>query len=143
MRPANLVILCIAALPKLPEKSPQKCYLIWYLGAWTERFGSLCRRLEHKVNELGGKKCLYAHGYYTEEEFWDIYDHKKYETLRSKYHATYLPSVYDKVNVNVEAEKKASKESWIVWLFTLFWSIWPLSGLYGVLHVMIGDYLGK
>lgn len=69
-----------------------------------------------------------------------IYDRKKYETLRSKYHATYLSSVYDKVNVNVEAEKKASKESWIVWLFALFWSIWPLSGLYGVLHVIIGGY---
>ena len=31
-RPANLVILRIAALPKLPEKSPQKCYLILVFG---------------------------------------------------------------------------------------------------------------
>jgi delta24-sterol reductase len=47
------------------------------------------------------QKCLYAHAYYTEEEFWDIYDEGKYKGLRTKYHAESLPSVYGKRNVPV------------------------------------------
>jgi Delta24-sterol reductase len=100
------------------------------------------RKLEQKVQELGGKKWLYAHAYYTEEEFWSIYDRREYDALRTKYHATYLPSIYDKVKVDVTAEEKAIRESWVVWLLALFWSIWPLSGLYGVYKAwMGGDYL--
>jgi delta24-sterol reductase len=55
------------------------------------------RALEQKVKELGGLKWLYAHSYYTEDEFWDIYDKEEYDAVRSKYHAETLPSVYQKV----------------------------------------------
>ena len=100
------------------------------------------RRLEHKVLELDGLKALYAHTYYTEDEFWEIYDKKKYEILRTKYHATYLPNIYDKVKVDVAEKKRILRESWKAWLSTWFWSIWPLMGLYGVFHVLFrGRYL--
>ena len=91
------------------------------------------RRLEHKVRELGGRKFLYAHAYYTEEEFRDIHDRKQND---AKYHATYLPSVYEKVRIDFPAE--VMSESWVVWLLALFWSIWPFSRIYGVLPVLIG-----
>ncbi len=32
-----------------------------------------------------------------ENEFWNIYDKQWYDALRTKYHAAYLPGVYDKV----------------------------------------------
>jgi hypothetical protein len=100
------------------------------------------RELEKKVQELGGKKWLYAHAYYTEEEFWASYDRKSYDALRSKYHATYLPSVYDKVRVDVDADEAAIRASRTAWLMAVFWSIWPLRGLYGVYKaIMGGDYL--
>lgn len=100
------------------------------------------RLIERKVHELGGAKCLYAHTYYTETEFWDIYDRTTYEALRSRYYASYLPSVYDKVKVEVASENWESSKSLISWILGVFWSIWPLGALYGVLHaVKGGDYL--
>ncbi|MCJ1327969.1 hypothetical protein MMC10_004644 [Thelotrema lepadinum] len=100
------------------------------------------RALELKVHQLGGKKWLYAHAYYTEDEFWDNYDRKSYDALRSKYYATHLPSVYDKVKVDADAEEAAIHASWTAWLLALFWCIWPLRGLYGVYKVIVGgDHL--
>ena len=88
------------------------------------------RDLEHKLRELGGMKWLYAHTYYDEDEFWEMYDRKWYESLREKYDATSLPSVYEKVKVDVEAEKKAEAENASV-LGSLA-STWPFSGFYGI-----------
>jgi len=42
------------------------------------------RSLERKVADLGGKKWLYAHAYYTEEEFWNIHNRESYDALRKK-----------------------------------------------------------
>ncbi|CAI4212830.1 unnamed protein product [Parascedosporium putredinis] len=42
----------------------------------------LNRLLEAKLAELGGRKCLYAQTYYTEDEFWANYDRAAYEALR-------------------------------------------------------------
>ncbi|OKL58486.1 hypothetical protein UA08_06016 [Talaromyces atroroseus] len=116
---------------------------IWGPGPKDRRkFVEWNRNLERKVHELEGQKWLYAHTYYTEEEFNQIYDRETYDALRRKYHATYLPSVYDKVNIDITAEERALKESWTLWLLALFWSIWPLSGLYGVYKAAFGgDYL--
>lgn len=102
-----------------------------------DRFVGYNRDLERKVYELGGKKWLYAHAYYTEEEFWRIYDWKSYNALRQKYFATHLPTIYDKVKVDVNAERQAVRVSWITWFLALFWSIWPISGVYGVLHTLV------
>ena len=100
------------------------------------------RDLERKVSALNGRKWLYALTYHTEEEFWNIYDREKYNALREKYHATYLPTIYDKVKVNVEAEERMRASSWIAWVHAMFWSVWPLRGVYGVYKAVGGgDYL--
>jgi delta24-sterol reductase len=54
---------------------------IWDMGpADPHAFIQLNRDFEAKATELGGMKCLYAHAYYTEQEFWDIYDEEKAST---------------------------------------------------------------
>jgi len=65
------------------------------------------RQLERKLAELGGMKVLYSHTYYTEEEFWQIYDRKWYEDLRRRYGATSLPNVYEKVKMDMNSLKSA------------------------------------
>jgi len=118
-----------------PEASPEFMmnFGVWGPGSKNRReFVRQNRLLEHKLDELGGRKWLYAHTYYTEEEFWSIYDRTAYDKLRAKYGASYLPSVYDKVKVDIEDEERAVETSWTAWLLWLVWSIWPLRGLYGV-----------
>lgn len=110
---------------------------IWDMGPKdSHAFIRLNRDFEQKVTDLGGMKCLYAHAYYTEQEFWDIYDKDKYMELRKKYYAESLPSVYDKVKVDLQgvAEGRAEKREvgWSEWAYKSFWDIWPLGGLYGV-----------
>jgi delta24-sterol reductase len=107
-----------------------------------EAFVAWNRQFESMVHRLGGQKWLYAHAYYTEEEFKDIYKCDDYDALRKKYHASYLPTVYDKVKVDVAKERQAVEASWLAWLLAAFWSIWPLAGLYGVYKALLGgDYL--
>ena len=84
--------------------------------------------LERKLRELGGMKWLYAQTYYTEDAFWEMYDRKWYDSLRVKYDATSLPSVYEKVKVDLEAEKGAANASFEEFLK----GTWPISGLYGL-----------
>ncbi|KAL2257855.1 hypothetical protein VTK26DRAFT_9079 [Humicola hyalothermophila] len=104
----------------------------------------LNRALEREVARVGGRKWLYAHTYYTEDEFWAHYDRRAYDALRDKYGAGYLPSVYDKVKVDVEAEEAAIRTSWKARMLAMLWGIWPLRGLYGVYKAVIGgDYLLK
>ena len=120
----------------------------WLLnvGIWGEgpsrmdKFVEANRQLECKVHELRGKKWLYAHTYYTEEEFWAIYERRRYDALREKFHGTYLPNVYDKVKIDFGLGRMSN--GLLAWLHSVFWSIWPLRGLYGLLHAGIGrDYL--
>jgi delta24-sterol reductase len=67
------------------------------------------RQLESKVRKLGGRKVLYAHSYYTEREFWNIYDKKWYDSVRTKYAATVVfPDVYAKTTTR-PAKHKPSK----------------------------------
>ena len=87
------------------------------------------RQLESKLRELGGMKWLYAHTYYSENDFWEIYGREWYDQLRHKYHASSLPTVYDKVKIDVDAETRAIKSSWSLWLLSSFpfdgaWAIW-------------------
>jgi delta24-sterol reductase len=116
---------------------------VWGPGARdTGQFVEMNRRLERKADALGGKKCLYAQAYYTEDEFWKIFRRGEYDALRVKYHASHLPSVYDKVKVDIVAQQNRINASWDTWLLAFFWSIWPLSGVYGVLMAVItSDYL--
>ncbi|OAQ67234.1 galactose-1-phosphate uridylyltransferase [Pochonia chlamydosporia 170] len=90
------------------------------------------RAVEKTLSELGGRKWLYAHTFYTEREFWDVYDRAWYESLRLKYHATSLPSVYDKVKpVRKEGKHWTQKVA----------EMWPIGGLYGMCRAITsGDY---
>lgn len=124
--------------------------MLMNVGVWGPRlpnpdeFLAENRKLEHKVRELGGMKWLYAHCHYTKEEFWNIYDKEWYDGLRTKYHATYLPSVYDKTRFDRDVEQRAIQGSWLRWLFSFIWWIWPVPGIYGVLRVLMhSDYLSS
>jgi FAD/FMN-containing dehydrogenase len=47
--------------------------------------GHFNRRIEHVVQELGGRKSLYSTSFYTENEFWRIYNGETYWKLKSKF----------------------------------------------------------
>ena len=97
------------------------------------------RRIEAKLKSLGGMKWLYAQTFYTEDEFWTIYDRRWYEALRKKYKAEGLPSVYEKVRTQVDVDELGR-----MGIERGFWSVWPFAGVYGVLSVLKGgDYLRK
>jgi len=71
---------------------------------------SLNKVLERTVKDFGGRKCLYAHAYYDQKEFWDIYDHEYYVSMRNTYHATStFPDIYEKVHVKGEVKGSVSK----------------------------------
>ncbi|KAI1867296.1 hypothetical protein JX265_000867 [Neoarthrinium moseri] len=137
--------LCPLKTPKGPTFHPhlrgQGAGEMLNIGVWgwgpknREAFVKANRDLEAKVNELGGMKWLYAHTYYSDAEFWDAYGNREpYEALRSKYKATSLPNVYDKVRV-----KDAPPESgWKAWVK----STWPLGGLVGIVRgIQSKDYM--
>ena len=100
------------------------------------------RRLEQKTRELSGIKWLYARSYYTEDEFWDIYDRKWYDGLRTKYHANTLPTLYDKVKSDLSGceEPTGVWSNWPLNRIPGFWDIWPTAGLYGVFKAFMGLY---
>jgi hypothetical protein len=81
------------------------------------------RGLEKMLKDLGGMKWLYAHTYYPEAEFWEMFDKGWYEGLRAKYHAESLPSVWEKVRVDEERVRK-DEGGWR--------KRWPLGGLLGI-----------
>ncbi|TDZ24533.1 Delta(24)-sterol reductase [Colletotrichum orbiculare MAFF 240422] len=110
-----------------PEPEPMLNIGLWGWGPSDRKeFVAKNRALEHKLRELGGMKWLYAHTYYTEDEFWQVYDRKWYDELRAKYGATTLPTVFNKVKVDVDAREGAKS-----WRQTLK-SIPPIGGLYGI-----------
>lgn len=100
------------------------------------------RVLEAKVQEFKGKKWLYSHAYYTEEEFWAHYDKESYDRLREKYGATHLKSVFDKVAIDFEAQEAAATATPWKRFKHAVGDIWPVRGLYGVYKATTGgDYL--
>ncbi len=86
------------------------------------------RDLERKLRELGGMKWLYAHTYYDEDEFWEQFDREWYDKLRKKYGAESLPTVYEKVKVDIEKGKAAEDVSMLGKMV----KTWPVGGLYGI-----------
>jgi Delta24-sterol reductase len=100
------------------------------------------RAIEQKLSELGGLKCLYARAYYTEDEFWQIYNRPRYQALRVKYDATTLPSVYDKIKVDL-TPRRQPQGIWSTWPLSQMpdiWNAWPMSGVYGALRAAVGYY---
>ena len=88
---------------------------IWGLGSEDfVEFVETNRELEKKVQELGGKKWLYGHMYYTEDEFWQIYNKEIYDGLRKQWNAALLPNIYSKAK-STEVQQK-EKRLWRVLL---------------------------
>ena len=86
-----------------------KANLVVNVGVWGEvkkdfsHFVELNRDLEKFVDNLGGRKVLYAHAYYSRDEFWKIYDFEWYNALRDKYYANItFPDIYEKTFVSRE-----------------------------------------
>ncbi|KAF2754580.1 FAD-binding domain-containing protein [Pseudovirgaria hyperparasitica] len=101
------------------------------------------REMESKVREFGGVKWLYAQAFYTEEEFWSIYDRQAYDELRAKYHASNLPTVYSKTNAPL-VEPVPDPSTWRGWLRHKTFGVWPISGVYGVVSTVLSkEYLLK
>lgn len=131
---------------KKNEEGDEK--LMMNIGIWGPRlpnpsdFVKQNRRLERQVHAVGGMKWLYAHVHYSENEFWNIYNRDWYDALRTKYHAAHLPSVYDKVRFDFDAEERAARASWLRYLVGFVWWIWPVPGLWGLCCVLSGsDYM--
>lgn len=56
---------------------------------------------EDYAKKVKARKMLYAHAYYSEEEFWQIYDSTWYKKLRKKYYAEEIfPDVWEKTHVS-------------------------------------------
>lgn len=124
--------------PKGKHYSQDKLRVI-NVGVWgpgprnREDFIAANRAIEAKTKELDGLKCLYAHAYYTAPEFWDLYDKDSYDVLREKYHATLLPSVFDKVTNNGPPPANT--------IFERLKNTRPVRGIYGALFVFWGGKL--
>jgi delta24-sterol reductase len=100
-------------------------------------FVEINRGLERKLGELGGMKWLYAQVFCSEGEFWERYDREGYEALREKWHASSLPSVWEKVRRKDKGMEIKGVKGWL-------WKVWPVSGLYGVWRAWGGgEYLVK
>ena len=63
----------------------------------TNEFLAANRQPERLAKDLGGQKAFCGCAYYTEAEFWTIYDLEWYNGLRAKYGASSAVSVYDKM----------------------------------------------
>ncbi|MDE1919669.1 MAG: hypothetical protein KGH56_03150, partial [Patescibacteria group bacterium] len=81
--------------------------LVFNIGVWGEadkdfsEFVALNKDLERTLSEMGGRKMLYAHSYYSREEFWKTYDEAWYNSLRRAYSAeSAFPDVYEKTKVS-------------------------------------------
>ncbi|KAF1838584.1 FAD binding domain-containing protein [Decorospora gaudefroyi] len=100
------------------------------------------RDIEAKMRELGGLKWLYSRIFYTEDEWWQVYDKREYDELRSKYNATSLPSIWDKVKDR--GRKEEFGPGLKGWLKRIVRSNDLLSGFYGIYKaVKGGDYMLK
>jgi delta24-sterol reductase len=100
------------------------------------------RDIEARMRELGGLKWLYSRVFYTEDEWWQVYDKPKYEALRQKFNASSLPSIWDKVKDRGREEDFGRGLHGV--LKRIVKSNDFLSGLYGIYKAMRGgDYMLK
>ncbi|CAI6097626.1 unnamed protein product [Clonostachys chloroleuca] len=90
--------------PRVAEVADQRIFAVGVYGRGPdnhEAFVELNRKLELRSAELLGAKLLYARTYYTEDEFWTIYDKDVYHEIRAKYKADTLPTIYDKLKADM------------------------------------------
>lgn len=78
------------------------------------------KEFEDFARKVNARKMLYAHAYYSEEEFWKVYDKKWYEDLRKKYQAeNVFPDVWNKVKVFGRYKENVWPGIWKVFVDTL------------------------
>ena len=101
------------------------------------------REIEKKTTELGGLKWLYSRVFYTEDEWWQLYDREKYDNLRRKFGAIGLPSIWEKVRDR--GKKREEYGNGVKGLLKrMIRSNALLSGFYGIYKaVRGGDYILK
>ena len=90
--------------PRVAEIADERLFAVGVYGRGPrdpKAFHDLNRKLELRSAELLGAKLLYARTYYTEEEFWTIYDRDVYEQMRKKYRAEGLPTVFEKLKADM------------------------------------------
>ena len=84
----------------LYEMDSSKLYInfgFWDIVKTTHKEGHYNQKIENKIRELQGKKSLYSTSFYTEKEFWDLYNKKNYDKLKIKYDSKNgLSNLYDK-----------------------------------------------
>jgi delta24-sterol reductase len=126
------------------EESDNNTKEMLNIGVWgfgpeaPDAFVAKNRLLEKRLHDLGGRKWLYAHTYYSKDEFWNMYGREWYDKLREKYFATTLPDAYEKVKVDTVGSKKEVSSSTLSSLR----SYWPLGGLWGIWSAIRSrDYL--
>ena len=108
--------------PSVKEKLSASCLqteLVISVGVWADinkeysQFLEINRSLERTICDLRGRKWLYAHQYYSREEFWGIYDYSWYEALRDKYFAgAVFPDIYDKTKVSEKYKTLMLRAVW-------------------------------
>lgn len=67
---------------------PSELYLdfgFWKSIPSDQQEGHYNRLIEKMTTQLGGFKSLYSSSYYTEDEFWSIYDRNRYEQIKEQY----------------------------------------------------------
>lgn len=140
--PSNNFELPGTGAPTAPQQQThdEQDDMMLNIGVWGHEgtfdprtFVAKTRAMEDKIRSLGGKKWLYAHVYQPEDEFWAAYGGRAwYDALRAKYHATALPSVYDKVRVRWDETEQGTlvarpgTQSRFAWLK----SYWPIGGIW-------------
>jgi hypothetical protein len=65
------------------------------------------RKVELEIGACHGRKCLWGQAYYTEEEFWNIYNKNAYDRLRKQNGAeSRLTDIYTKVTELFNSDKR-------------------------------------
>lgn len=60
----------------------------WDTVKSNQKDGYYNKMIERKVKEFNGKKSLYSTSFYSKVEFWELYNRKAYDTLKTKYDPT-------------------------------------------------------
>jgi FAD/FMN-containing dehydrogenase len=78
---------CTATLYPLPRRTMSINFGFWDTVRSREPRvpGMVNRKIERRVGELGGLKSLYSDSYFTQDEFWSIYDRRAYIAVKQRY----------------------------------------------------------
>lgn len=67
-----------------------------------KEIGYFNRLIENKAMACGGNKCLYSNVFYSEQEFWKLYDKKAYFSVKEKYDPnSLLKDIYAKCSEKI------------------------------------------